>query len=912
MTNRSSGYCQCKDNPKDFNKNDIWKEEAEEVNEDQIKILKGRIQSIVQEKGFEPEKAAIFLKEEYGSLGLSGLDEVIGNALKEFKSEQHRIEFLQVATIPQRRRNVWYGGPSDTGIWSGLRKYLIEVKEWDEEPTVNSIDEASSKIVSLLNNPGESSFATRSLVIGYVQSGKTANMTAVAAKAVDANYKFVIILAGMTDVLREQTQKRIETDLINQDPDRWYRWTTVDMEFSHVPDAGFPPLNPASRHLAVIKKNKWVLQRFLTMLENTPAHILRNIPFLVIDDECDQASVNASRFQDEMTAINELIRTILHRLPRAAYIGYTATPFANVLIDPAVSIEPESPDDLYPKDFIVALPKPHDYFGAESLFGRGLLDADESLPDSDGYDMIRLVKDEEIYQLRPASYRDRESFRLTVTPSLEKAIRYYLLASAARCERDQSDKHSCMLIHTTVYVGPHFDASRRVKEFLTGIIERLESQDQQLLFELEEQWNGECARVEAAQFGNDEVTFTELFEHLLTVVRSVEVVVENGISEARLDFPDDSAKRFIVIGGSVLARGLTIEGLIVSFFLRTSSQYDSLMQMGRWFGFRPGYEDLPRVWMTRDMRDGFKDLATVEAEIRNDIDVYRAQDCTPLDFAVRIRKIPGMSITARNKMLSAEYCDISFANEHVQTTRFEHSKKSWLDDNWQAGSLLVNEALNNGERQPVTVSRGRLLRDVPVGCIIRFLRNYKTHQTHKVFDEEKLIDYIESQNSRDAGSLAEWNIGIIEPVNGAPSQKEFGLLGRVRTSVRSMLWETKDGDADIKALMSKGDVLIDCPDIKAGATDTWDSLKFRRKGSIGDIPLVILYPIEALSEPMTAANMRGKTSRVALNAAGDVLGVGLLFPSAKVDTPVHYLRARLSEGDYEEYEFIEFKDGEAG
>ena len=163
----------------------------------------------------------------------------------------------------------------------------------------------------------------------------------------------------------------------------------------------------------------------------------------------------------------------------------------------------------------------------------------------------------------------------------------------------------------------------------------------------------------------------------------------------------------------MLARGLTIEGLVVSFFLRTSSQYDSLMQMGRWFGYRAGYEDLPRVWMTRDMRDAFKELATVEAEIRGDIDIYREQDMSPLDFAVRIRQIPGMSITAKNKMLASETCDVSYADEHIQTIRFRHKDAKWLEGNWAAAGRLVDEAAKQ-KGEPESVPRGQCWLCYPV------------------------------------------------------------------------------------------------------------------------------------------------------------------------------------------------------
>ena len=876
-----------------------------------IERLRDQIRRRVED-GNHPETAAGLVAAEFRDLGLADVDALVAAALEAYQAEISRQEFLPVASIPRRRRTAWYGGPTTNGIWAALKAYLITVKRWDEDTTVKSIDQTSTKIVSLLDPPRASTFATRGLVVGYVQSGKTANMTAVIAKAVDARYTFVVVFAGMTDALRSQTQERLERDLVSQAPDRWHLWTSVEDDFSVAPDSGFPQPHPSERHLAVVKKNKFVLERFLAMLNHTPEQRLRSMSFLFIDDECDQASVSAAKYKEEMTAINSLIRRILHKVPKAAYIGYTATPFANVLIDPGVSVDPDRPDDLYPRDFIVALPTPGDYFGAEGLFGRGLLDADDDIPDANGYDMIRIVEDDEIPGLRPASYRERQTFSLSVTAALDEAIRYYLLASAARIARGQGDRHSSMLIHTTVYVDPHFEAQLRIKAHVSELTNRLDSGDQGLYREMEELWAKESGRVDPSSFGSSEVRFEELSTHLSEVAHSVELVVENGMSDERLDYSGEVGKRYIVVGGSVLARGLTIEGLIVSFFLRTSSQYDSLMQMGRWFGYRHGYEDLPRVWMTRDMRDAFKELATVEAEIRNDINLYyEDENVTPLDFAVRIRQIPGMSITAKNKMLSAVVCNISYSGEHIQTTRFKHKDENWLRKNWEAGARLVDEAA--GEVGPDrVVDRGRLYEGVSVGIIKRFLANYSTHESHRDFQADKVIEYIDAQNAKNDRYLAAWNVGLIETRNGKPSEHTLGPLSAVRTVTRSLLWETKDRDADIKALMSRGDILIDVTPAHPVGSDGWDMLKRRRANAPVNRPLLLLYPIDADSAPrMPRDGTSGRAAvREALNAERDVLGVGIVFPEALSPIPENYVRVELPPQDFEEPELQELEEEE--
>jgi hypothetical protein len=711
----------------------------------------------------------------------------------------------------------------------------------------------------------------------------------------------------MTDALRTQTQIRLEADLVNRNESQWHRWTTSDADFVHPMNPGFAAVQPQYRQLAVVKKNKHVLERLYKKLCNTDGAILRDLPVMIIDDECDQASVNSSKYSDEMTAINGLIRKILQKIPRAAYIGYTATPFANVLIDPSISVDENKPDDLYPRDFIVSLPRPEEYFGAEQLFGRDLLDADEVLPSEQGLDMINTVDDEEIKYLRPARRIDKDVFQPEMTGSLEKAVRYFILATAARCARGDSDQHSSMLVHTTVYISPHFAAQLVIRGYVQQLLARIKSHDDSLRRELEEQWEDEHWRIDSSMFALVPVKFSELSDYLEETAESIEFAVENGESEERLDFTkrvDDEGRRFgrryIVVGGSVIGRGLTIEGLIVSYFVRSSSQYDTLMQMGRWFGYRPKYQDLPRIWMPVDLSDAFRSLAMVEAEIRYDIDIYEREELTPLEFAVRIRQIPGMAITAKNKMLNSEDCAVSFSNEHIQTRKFKHMDGGWLKNNWQAGATLVNRSLEYGCKQENT-ARGPLIKDVPVKMILSFLKEYRIHGDHEEMNVDRITDYIKSQNEKTSGVMSLWNVGIIEPKDGRQCIYDLGSLGKVKTVVRSRFKLTRDGDADIKALMSKADILIDLPGQQTVQGDGWAELKERRiqDDSGSAAPLVLLYPIEAESQP------KNIKVRKPLDAVSDVLGLAIVFPRATKDTPVKYKRVVLPDTEYEEPELPE-------
>ncbi|MFN3847764.1 MAG: beta-1,4-mannanase, partial [Paracoccaceae bacterium] len=169
-------------------------------------------------------------------------------------------------------------------------------KKWHEDD-VRGIDDASNEVVSLLENPRDparSQFSCRGLVVGHVQSGKTANMTAVIAKALDSGYDTVIVLAGLTNKLRHQTQLRLYSDLVRRNPLNWQVLTSneVDRDFRAPPQGGFLSHSDKAQ-LAVIKKNVSPLGELRKAIRETLPAVLQQLRVLVIDDECDQASVNS-------------------------------------------------------------------------------------------------------------------------------------------------------------------------------------------------------------------------------------------------------------------------------------------------------------------------------------------------------------------------------------------------------------------------------------------------------------------------------------------------------------------------------------------------------------------------------------------------------------------------------------------
>jgi hypothetical protein len=816
----------------------------------------------------------------------TGLDLEAAAALIRREYEFVLMQKLSIKTP----RPEWYTGPRiGDRHWPALRSYLIEKKGWEEDTTVASIHASSGEVVSLLENPAKARFLCRGLVVGYVQSGKTANMTAVIAKAVDSGYNFIVVLAGVTDKLRQQTQRRLEADLVKRHPADWTLLTNTEREgeFKKPPQGH---LQPSSRfQLSVMKKNIAPLQRLLECIEKTPAAEMSKIRILLIDDECDQAGVNSASSEANITGINLRIRQILKAAPAISYAGYTATPFANILINPYAE-ETEDLDDLYPADFITALPLPQGYFGTEAIFGRPPKDPSDPQPDEDGLDMVRPVPEEDEALLQPSSRKDRDGFSPGMPDSLRDAILYFIATCAARRARGQAGDHMTMLVHTSAYVRMHEAIAEMISAWTRSNAGPIAKVTGPIGARARELWDREARRLPPDITQEAPVSFEQLSPHLADVMKALSVPVENGSSDDRIDYTGEPMT-YIVVGGSILARGLTLDGLVVSYFLRSSNQYDTLLQMGRWFGFREGYEDLQRLWMPREMQLRFRALAAIEAEIREEMSGYsRAPSITPMDVAVRIRRIPGMAIVSRNRMRHAGRAEIGFWGRHVQTIRFPRREKNVLSANWQAGSQLLSSAASQGKLGTIP---GRILyNDVPRQAVTSFLRSYVIDASHQDLQSDLLLAFIDKY----ADQLRLWNVGVVQPEAGAPAEVPLGPISAPRLMRRSVLKSSTPTIADIKALMSRADVAFDCDPARVDVTLNWEPLKVERRTVAGDRPLLLLYPIDRASEPRD-----GSTSREALDAPYDVLGFGLIFPGSR-EYSGNYLAVELRPLSAEELE----------
>ena len=489
-----------------------------------------------------------------------------------------------------------------------------------------------------------------------------------------------------------------------------------------------------------------------------------------------------------------------------------------------------------------------------------------------------------------------------MTDSLETAILYFLACCAARHARGDGTQHMTMLVHTSAYVVAHERLAALIQGWVDVNRARIVDPASDLGQRIRAIWNAEQNRLPGHITDAPSVSVDQIFERLRTVLDVIEFPIENGASDDRIDYTGPP-KTYIVVGGSILARGLTLEGLMVSYFLRSTKQYDTLLQMGRWFGYRPNYEDLPRIWLPEELRLRFRALASVEEEVRDEIEQYRRQDLTPMDIAVRIRAIPGMAITGANKMRAARRCAVSYWGTHRQTFRFEHRDEDLLRKNWAAASELVSRADALGLRvADAGDGRRKLWRGVPRSSIHRFFKTYSVHPTHADLSPKMLLPFLAKDDRR----LDSWSVGIVQATTGRLCPEPLGKAGRVKAVTRARLADSPSV-ADIKALMSKRDLLFDLDgDVPHDAG--WDELKVARIEAAGHVPLLLLYPIDRISR-----SQRESRVRVALDAAFDVLGLGIVFPgSAREGANFVSVDLRpLSADDIDEIEAEEAAQAEA-
>ncbi len=716
----------------------------------------------------------------------------------------------------------------DRSAWRSWPWLQIYLKERLRRPSkvIDELHSSSDRVLELIGDPvREGLWDRRGMVVGHVQSGKTQHYTAVAAKAIDAGYKLVVILSGIHENLRQQTQERIEeciTGRNSRDQFQPFGIATFASQFKSTskPDQ-LPPdissltsvagdfgaavnktINVALGEVPVvlvIKKNVSILKHLLKKIRGGKApYTTLKCPTLVIDDEADHSSVNTAKIDPDTdpTRINELIRKLLWACDKVAFVGYTATPYANIFMedkwvqksDGRNIDEPGS--DLFPRAFIIGLEAPSNYIGPDVVFGH---QGDESLglPPRAPLPMEQPVTDAETWL--PAKHKSTQRVGGEIPSTLAEALKVFVLSIAARSAIGQDNSHCSMLIHVTRFNAVQAQVMAQIKAHLDGLYSELESGvgREALWNDLRKIWD----RIFAEPFAMfcdhpsqklDPPVLPDWVDVEANVISSLgrlKFASVNSETKENLDFAGNNNEGLVVVavGGDRLSRGLTLEGLTVSYFLRGARAYDTLMQMGRWFGYRPGYAHLCRVYAPSTIVRNFRTITLATEELRREFSRMCYLKRTPIDYGLQVREPRAdLLVTALNKMRRGETVRIHFAESLVSSLDIPETA---LAGNLDAFKQLVESMEQIKGASSEDKKGNHKWEEIDWEVIAPFLAAY-TANSHVCLSNDQgkslLYTYIDSVQKH--GDLRKWTVVIIGKVKGAPviDGKPFTLVGRQR------------------------------------------------------------------------------------------------------------------------------------
>lgn len=718
-------------------------------------------------------------------------------------------------------------------LWN---RYKLFMSKNDPSFPVNDLDDFTDKILDKCVNPKKSgSWDRRGMVVGHVQSGKTSNYVGLINKATDAGYKVIIVIAGTISSLRRQTQERIDSGYIGRNSSAFIREnenrvigvgkykTNTDIysltsSYYKSGDEGDFNQSVANRLnipigknpiVFVIKKNKSILENLIDWLSKNEnirtvdgTHKLFDVPVLIIDDEADSASVNATRDINDIKTINRLIRTLLNIFNQNTFVGYTATPYANLFISQDYNEELTTTvknkqykigEDLFPRDFIINIKAPTNYIGAAKIFGY-----ENSIPEltKDPLDIYREIGDAHtVFKVNEKSLNEnprwdnhditaysKENLPENLPPSLETAIKSFILTCAVRRVRGHENKHNSMLVHVALLVKwidrVAYLVNEKTKEFQNAI----QSEDETLLKQLKELYDTDFLPTTKNVLENldykdiriKEHSWEEVKQELKKAASKIDVRSVHGTrSTTNLEYHNieeidygryENGLSVIAVGGSRLSRGITLEGLSVSYYIRTTRMYDSLMQMGRWFGYRPGYVDLCRLYTTEQIFGWFNHITFATEEMRNDFDEMTATHKRPKDFRLKVRNHHGLlTITSLNKLNFSEDIEISFSGENPQTYSLLKTKSA-IENNFNALKSLVGIiGFQSKEKRAQLKGKTRYLLypNANIDAICNFIDAFKIEQPS--INNATLSDYIKTQSRNK--TILEWSICIISNTN---------------------------------------------------------------------------------------------------------------------------------------------------
>jgi hypothetical protein len=701
--------------------------------------------------------------------------------------------------------------------WLSARKAEIDPYYWERfrawlglswpPLVVNTLDTVTDEILDLAGDPlRPASWRRGGLVVGDVQSGKTATYTALTAKAADAGFRLIILLTGTLESLRRQTQERLDegfvgldsSEILQQKQVRINRavgvgvidqrraagvFTSRSRDFSRqlMTQLGFRLDAIQEPVLVVLKKNHKILENLEIWLRSYNAGTEGKIaaPLLLIDDEADSASINTNAPAANPTSVNQRIRALLNLFHRSSYVGFTATPFANVFIDPDTADDMVG-DDLFPRDFIYSLEAPTNYMGARKLFGDPLSESLRWIEDADA--------------LFPAKHKSDHG--VDVLPeSLLQAVNSFVLATTLRDLRGEGTTHRSMLVNVSRFtavqdqVAGLLDASvrdlqRHIRNFSQLVPD--EAEQSAGIAALHATWSREYSNA-----GFDWPTVLQALHESVQPISVRSVNQRSGAASLDYKAHKETGLRIVAVGGNSLSRGLTLEGLSTSYFFRDSQMYDTLLQMGRWFGYRDGYEDLCRLWLTQEAADWYAHITDASDELRREFKRMRHLNLTPKDFGLKVRAHPeSLIVTARNKMRFAQTIirEISLSGKGIETTRLR-SSPDVLRANFESVGRFVKGLIADGGPPETSEWGSPIWRGVPKAYISGLLADFETHPLNYDFQASELSAFLEST---DEPMLQSWDVvmphGSLEAeVIGGVSVKMNERKLLVRRDNRSIL-----------------------------------------------------------------------------------------------------------------------------
>lgn len=729
-------------------------------------------------------------------------------------------------------------------FWPRYKKYLNHIKGWANS-TVENLDKTTDGIIELFEDPTvkNRAFDRRGLVVGYVQSGKTASFMGVINKAIDSGYKIIIVLAGMHENLRQQTQERIDEEVLGRDTsikaeikrigvstlpgETYYPVDTFtesnydarkNGDFNLKKSHGTPPTSDRCI-VFVVKKNKSILKNLIKyfkgwietfdgdlVYEDGDVKQFNNLPLLIVDDEADQASVNtkphinADGEEVDPTAINECIRELLQLFRQKIYLAYTATPFANIFIHHNRS-HTILGKDLFPESFIKTLDAPSNYFGPKRVFG--LNDSDEF-----GLPINRTItdsglKESDFVPLKHKADHTPEN----ISESLREAIDSFIISSAIRWFRGQSKKHNTMLIHCTRYTSVQNRIAQLVKEYVEKLSNDIINHDADTIKKLKNLYEKDHLPTTIGMY-EAQHSWDDILPNLSKVIRKLEsnCLIINGTVGDILDYANkkETGLWVIAVGGDKLSRGLTLEGLTVSYFTRTTSLYDTLMQMGRWFGYRTGFEDLCRIYTTKKLYDWYRNISTAFEVLRAELIEMERLKLTPKEFGLRIISHPDMMITSTMKMRDSIPLRLNYKGTCTETTSFPNNEKV-IESNYQcAESLILGLGAPDIDEKDKIVWLNR-----SVNIIEGFLDNYQTYKGLPAANSKRIKQYLETQRAKEITDFNNWNIALITLDKSQKKDRVESFAGHKIRPVSRSLKQEADDKLFIKMMTDKIDEAVD-------------------------------------------------------------------------------------------------------